>query len=198
MGQKLFVLFVVGIILGVLVPFEATEYIELFSESEDVSSRVLQTYRRQYPDVDFDVLNIEEQSGLYKLILSVGDESYQTVYVTEDGKKMSIEMVDINEVNRRLDSHEEFIDCLKNNEVLFFGAIGSEDEEIAQLSILQLRSLSITENTEELYIDCTNNKEDCEELGVEYLPSMMFGEEIVQGLVTEELIEEEIGCTLEY
>jgi len=199
-GKILFVL-VSGIVLGLItgMVLGLPEYDPTAADSrEETLERVVETYRKANPGTQIEAMSIEEFSGLYRIRLSSGGDegTYQTVYTTKDGKFLTEILTNITEFRTFTENRLSFIDCLEEEDVIVFGALGTENEEIRQATELQLQLLGGPEYLERVYIDCTEDLEWCAEQGVEVVPSVKHGEDIYGGVKTYEWFEEVVGCTI--
>ncbi len=192
-----FLSLLVGFAAGVVVPLEIG-VIEGYKSGEDVAQTVLETYQKSNPSAELDILSVDEINDLYRIRLSTGgaEGTYQTVYATKDGNKISQEVLDLGEINTLIDNRIDFLDCLRQNDVRIFGAIEAEDPEVAQASILQIQILGGTEYLDNVYVDCSGRKEECAEEGISNLPSLVYQGEIFHGVTQYEWFEENVGCTI--
>ncbi len=186
-----------GFAAGIFVPLELG-ILEDYKSGEDVAQTVLETYQKSNPNAELNILSVDEVNDLYRIRISTGGEegTYQTVYATKDGNKISQEVLDLEEINMLIDRRIDFFDCLRENNVRIFGAIEAEDTEVAQASLLQLQILGGTEHLDNIYIDCSGRKEECAEEGISNLPSLVFRGEVLHGVTQYEWFEENVGCTL--
>lgn len=141
-------------------------------------------------EAEVDVLSVEEVSGMYKVLLrlkgTTGD-SIEEVYVTKDGNLITDKIIITEDYKTNLEKQKAFVDCLKEKNLLIFGQ-SNEPNTVQQLQILGSFSYKI-------YVDCLGaNLEACQQLGIEQIPSVVYGGKIYTGTRDISFFESLTGC----
>lgn len=187
--------FIAGLVLGVFLPVDVP--VNDSPDGYEVSQNVLETFSKNNPDSELEVLNVERESGLYKIRLSTGQDegTFQTVYATKDGELVTTEVINLDEMREMIDKRIDFLDCLRENNVRFYGAVESEEELTSRASLLQIQVLGGLDHLDDLYFDCSNRMEECAEQGLEDLPATVYDDGVFYGITQYEWLEENVGCT---
>ena len=183
-------LLLVGGALGYLV--DSTGF---FRNEEEVGQRVIETYSLEHPEAELELLDVRYENGLYRVLISAGQNTHFEVYATDDGEYITDSVIDRREYHTMLESRTEFMECLRDEEVQVFGALDANNTEVAYLTQVQLQQLGNLVGVEDLYQDCSQRMEECAEIGVTTLPSLVHGQEVYSGIHSLEQVNEITGCS---
>lgn len=141
---------------------------------------------------DVEILKMEEESGLYKVLMRVKTENtdnLQEVYITKDGSLITDKIIVTEDYRVELERERTFADCLKEKGVLIFGQ-STEPNTLSQLNVLGNYAYKV-------YVDCIGtNLEVCQQLGVTEVPTIVMGNSSVTGVHSLEWFEQISGCTM--
>ncbi len=140
-----------------------------------------------------EILKVDEQSGLYKVLMRVktaNSDNLQEVYVTKDGSLITDKIIVTDDYKVRLEKEKAFAECLKEKGVLIFGQ-STETNTLSQLNVLGNYAYKV-------YVDCIGtNLEVCQQLGVTEVPTIVVGNSSVTGVHTLDWFEQMTGCAME-
>lgn len=111
---------------------------------------------------ELDVMQVREQSGLYKVTLRTSGDAYLDVYVSRDGERFSERFARVDEARAAALGDKRFAACLKAAGVSLLVDDGPT-------SRAQLQDLGAFAGT--LAIPCAREPEHCRALGARELPS---------------------------
>jgi hypothetical protein len=141
-------------------------------------------------EADVDILSVEEESGLYKVIIrsnGAAGDMVEEVYITKDGSLLTDKIVITDDYTTTLTKQKAFIECLMDKKLLIFGQ-SNEPNSIQQLNILGTLSYKI-------FVDCVGaNLEACQQLGIEQIPTIVYENNAYTGAKNIEWFEELTGC----
>lgn len=149
-------------------------------------------------------VSIEEIGGLYKVTTSYQGREIP-VYTTKDGSylftsppfdtseelpEQEPEPQEPQELNISEEELTEFIGCLKDSDLKIYGAnwCGWTKKLVEMLGGFDM--------VEPIYIECTEQKEECDEAGVTGFPTIIIGEERYQGQRTFKGFSDATGCEI--
>lgn len=169
-------------------------------------------------DVTASLLKVEEESGVYKISLEIGEQEYQS-FITKDGHYLFASGFDLKEIEKRSESQpsaeesqpqseefqpkeetetpatlDSFVQCLTAKGIKFYGSkfCGwcKKQKELFGDSLQYLT-----------YIECINPQtnqwsERCREEGIRAVPTWEIGGEKSPGFKTLEKLAELSGCQL--
>lgn len=195
------IIFSIGIIIGILAStsfFVLTDLSGFSSDAESIASELGETYEMANPNIDYNVLNINQRNGLYEIIFETGSGTHQTVYTTKDGELMAQGIVQIEQFRENIQNRIDFFNCLRDENVRIFGALQTQNQDIVQSTQLQIETLGGIQHMEDIYYECGgDNIEQCMEIGVEEVPSVEYQGEFYDGVHDFEWFEEITGCSTE-
>lgn len=128
----------------------------------DGAARVAQELYAPTHGADLDVMQVREQSGLYKVTLRTAAGAYVDVFVSRDGERFTERLERVDAALDEARAERRFADCLKAAGVSLLVDDGAS-------SAAQLHDLGRFSGT--LAIPCPREPEHCRALGVTELPS---------------------------
>ncbi|MBI2971520.1 MAG: hypothetical protein HYY37_03855 [Candidatus Aenigmarchaeota archaeon] len=140
-----------------------------------------------------EIMAVKEESGLYKVTVKYpdtrGQNVVQDVYLTKDGALMANPLspnalVRVNETTRGLTVAKQFAECLSDKKLIVFG----KDNDL--LSLQQLLGYYAYK----IYVDCSQNTQLCQQVGVTQTPLTMYGNTTYRGLPLAREAAELTGC----
>lgn len=150
------------------------------------------------------LLDVVEEGDVYKIKLKIGENEYDS-YVTPDGKFLFPEGYNLEETpivqtqeteelqpspENTISSEEliKFINCLKEDNFIIYGAnwCGWTKKLVEMLGGFDM--------VKPIYIECTDEKELCEEKGITGYPTIFINGEKYQGARTFEEFATATGC----
>jgi hypothetical protein len=185
----------VGLLIGY---FAASIYHYIFRSA--IEQKIKTFYELLVPGSTVEVLNLNEQSGVYKMLIKInsgGTASYQEGYITKDGKLLSMSDSTIlveNSINQ-MEKQKNFVNCLYGKGVKIFGisnqTVPGGPETISQLNILG-RIYS-----PKLFVSCDGQLvQQCINAGISQVPSAVVGGNIDSGIKTIDWFQNKTGCKL--
>jgi uncharacterized protein YpmB len=137
-----------------------------------------------------EVLNVEEVSGMFKVLLRTGGttgDRIEEVYITKDGRLITDKIIVTEDYKTSLEDQKAFAECLKDKGFLVFGQ-SNEPNTIQQLQIIGSFSYKI-------YVDCVDaNLQACQQIGIQEIPTIIYNRMNYTGVKTREWIETLTGC----
>lgn len=165
-------IFVVGIALGIVISLFAPINVNI-SGSGDVSQKLESLYELVNPGIDASVVTIEEESGLYKVLVkavdAAGTTNFQEVYITKDGKLLTQSLLRVDESITQLNKIRNFVDCLDNKSVRIAGIVNQT------ATLLQFNALGGNYAFTKLYFSCDGaNAQQCVNAGIIQVPAVIY------------------------
>jgi hypothetical protein len=158
---------------------------------ENVEAKVKELYELANPGATIEIASIEEQSGIYKVLIKatdpLGGVNYRELYVTKDGKLLTENVILVEESIKQITRLKDFVDCLSNKGVKIYG-IRNNTATLLQLNILGRYSLK-------LYVSCDGNLiKNCVSANVTQVPSVVIGKRVEPGVKSISWFEQATGC----
>ncbi len=192
---------VVGFVVGLVASFLVLNYSQAIFKS-DVENNVKRFYELIYPDSQVEIVSLKDESGLYKVFVKIttsSGTSYQEVYVTKDGKLLTLSesTVFVESSIEQIEKSKRFVDCLFDKNVRIYGVLNqTENPQGAQATFLQLNLLGRLYSPK-LYISCDGGfVQQCLDRGITQVPSAIVGNSIDTGIKTVDWFENKTGCKL--
>jgi len=187
--EKIYI--VVIVILAIAIAYVFLQSTITTGSQQQALNKLTDVYKL-ITEADVEVLSVEEVSGVYKVLLrlrgTLGD-SLEEIYVTKDGNLITDKIIDTEDYKTRLESQKEFIECLKEKNLLVFGQ-SNEPNTIQQLQLLGNFAYKI-------YVDCVGaNLEACQQLGIQEIPSVVYEGKSYAGVKNIDWFESLTGCGL--
>lgn len=147
---------------------------------KEVSSQIEKLYELINPGSDATVVKIDDESGVYKVLLKhidiSGGITYREAYITRDGKLMTENMIVISRSIEQLDRIYKFVDCLNDKGVKIFGVTNHT------ATTLQFNLLGGAYSTN-LYASCDGElAQKCVDAGITQVPSVVYNNSIYPGV----------------
>ncbi|MFB6216296.1 MAG: recombinase family protein [Candidatus Aenigmatarchaeota archaeon] len=127
-------------------------------------------------------MNVEDIGGLYRVVISTGPGTHETVYATRNGEFIAPAVYKIDRLNRAIETRREFLECLETKGVKIYGALNVNSSDIVNASRLQLRILGGMDYMENIYMDCSRRMETCIDRGIGRLPSVKYKGKVYPGV----------------
>lgn len=143
-------------------------------------------------EADVDVLSVEEESGLYRVLIRSGGttgDRVEEVYITKDGSLLTDKIIITDDYKTTLEKQKAFTECLMGKKLMVFGQ-SNEPNTIQQLNILGSFSYKI-------FVDCVGaNLEACQQLGIEQIPTIVYENNAYTGTKAIDWFESLTGCEM--
>jgi len=189
---------IIGVVIIVIVIVAAAVAVVFLnsSETQGDEAKVRENVQDVYElltDQNVEILAVEYQNGLYKVIIQTmdiqGNPETQILFVSKDGKLLTDRMVDLESYKTGLQTEKNFIDCLFDSGVRVVGLSNNTG------SALQVQSLG--NFGYKLYFDCgEENLQICQDIGVQTVPSVIYNNTIYEGLKEPQWFVDTVGCTI--
>ena len=190
----LVVVFLIGLGLGYIYP-------KFFSgmSKQAIASKVKTLYELANPGTRIQVTGIDEQSGLYHVVLkaiSPTGTTYREAYVTKDGKLLTEGVIYVENSTRSIKAFKDFVDCLYDKGLKIYGVLNrTQNPQGAIGTYYQLNMLG--RYSGKLFVDCDGTAvKNCLQANVTRVPSVVFNGKIYSGVKTVDWFEKETGCKL--
>jgi len=153
---------------------------------------------------DIEILNVEQESGLYKIFYS-SEQGSSSAYLTLDGKNLVNGLIPISSLTQQTteqptttgyseDELQElriFNDCLADNGMVIYG---SDTCPHCRTLVSLLGGYDVASS---VFVECGKNRERCnEETQTNYVPEIQLNGEIYEGGKTLESLGEATGCSV--
>ncbi len=158
----------------------------------NISSNIKNLYELANPGSTIEITSINGQSGLYKILMKGTDATgtnYREVYVTKDGKLLTENVILVKESISNITRMKDFVDCLYTKDVRIYG-LNNQTATLLQLNTLGRYSVN-------LYVSCDNRLQDCANIGLRELPSVVYNNTAYPGVGSLEWFETATGCKLD-
>lgn len=198
MKKKVFI--AVALIVAFFVGYFASNFYYLVLKSS-IEKELKTFYELILPGTTAEVMNLKEESGLYKMlvkIVSTSGISYQEGYVTKDGKLLStLDSTILVETSvNQIEKQKNFVNCLYDKNVRIFG-FSNETIPGGPATILQLSILGRIYSPK-LFVSCDGQfVQQCITAGISMVPSIVISGNIESTEVkTIDWFENKTGCKL--
>jgi len=173
-----------------VIPSSLTGFSVGSAGKEAIANRVKVFYELANPGSIVEVTTIDQQSGMYKIVLkitSAAGSTYGEAYVTKDGNLFTASVFSLEDQITGIQRSKDFVECLAGKNVMILGS--TQDQATA----LQLNVLGAYGSA--LFISCDGeNVQMCVDAGIEQIPSVVIGEMIEPGAKSVEWFEQVTGC----
>jgi len=186
---------IVGIILGLILMLLLDFRLgQIFSD--EAGKKVKDLYELS-TGANIEIISVLKESGMYKVILRAtditGNSNVIDVFVTQDGKILSQNIVKVDEFVSSLNKQKEFIDCLSGKGLKIYGI---SNNTATQLQLVQV--LGGSRFLSKIYVDCVDsNLQVCLDAGVTTVPSIIYRGEVYEGVKTLDWFENTTNCVYE-
>lgn len=101
---------------------------------------------------DLEVLSVEDEGSFDRVVLSDGQEVIET-FVTKDGQYIVNNPIDVDEYTTTLESRQDFLSCIEEQNAQFFGFLGEDEELIqhTQITQAQMQALGGINGLQEIF-----------------------------------------------
>lgn len=175
-------------IIGVLIVALASTMIQT-SEKIPPQIQEIREFYSLFSD-DVVILNYASIDNFYQVNLSFNTKanqpSLQSIFITQDGKYISTQLMELDSAKKQILDQEEFAGCLLENEFFVFGVSGTV-QTINQLNVIG----SFANN---VFIDCTSNLEFCTQAGIKVNPTLYYQNTTYEGIKPKNFIQNLTGC----
>jgi hypothetical protein len=186
---------IVGIILGLILMLLLDVRLGQISPN-DAGKKVKDLYELS-TGANIEIMSVLKESGMYKVILRTtdinGNSNIIEVFVTQDGKILSQNVLKIDEFVSSLNKQKEFIDCLSQKGLKIYGV---SNTTATQLQLIQI--LGGSRFLSKIYVDCVgSNLQVCLDAGVATVPSIGYQGKIYEGVKTLDWFKNTTSCVYE-
>lgn len=184
-------IFLVGIALGIVAStFSPVDLSNL--AGGDVSSQVKSLYELVNPNVNVDVVKIDEVSGMYKVLFKAvdvaGGITYREAYITKDGRLLTENMIIVEQSITQLGKVRSFVDCLAGKNVVIAG-ISNQTATLLQFNVLGGSYAT------KLYLSCDGAQaQQCVNAGITQVPATIYEGQGYPGVQTIQFFENLTAC----
>jgi len=179
------------VVLAVILAFSFLQNTLIAGSQKQVLDRVESVYEL-LTESDVEVLSTNDEGYVYRVLLRLklptGDV-LREVYATKDGRFFSESgnVLEVSDFMERLEREKDFAECLRTAGFLVFGQ-KSEPNTVQQL-------LVIGNFANKIYVDCVGaNLQACQQLGIEEIPTIVYGDKSYTGVRSLEWIGTLTGC----
>lgn len=158
-----------GALIGGGAAYVGMEYTGMSGEA--AGEKAASTLERQ-SGAEFEVVNVQEESGLYEVQLSSNNQ-LQTVHVTKDGKFLSGQMTDLDQLSETLELQSTVQTCLQENDAVMYGNISQRATQA------QIQVLGGAQQVSDYYKDVNNpgNLQEATNRGVTSVPTIYLSQD---------------------
>jgi hypothetical protein len=179
------------VVLAVILAFSFLQNTIMAGSQKQVLDRVGEAYEL-LTEGDAEVLSVNDEGYVYRILLRLkltGGDVLREVYATKDGRFFSESgnVLEVSNFMERLEKEKGFAECLRTKGFLVFGQ-SNEPNTVQQL-------LVIGNFANKIYVDCVGaNLQACQQLGIEEIPTIVYGDKSYTGVKSLEWIETLTGC----
>jgi hypothetical protein len=182
-----------GLLIGILIGAFLLQFILSAITKQSIGEKIKELYEIANPGVSFEIINIEETSGIYKIVLKAISPlgiTYREAYVTKDGKLLTEGVIFVETSIQQIQAYKDFVDCLDSKGVKIYG-ISNQTATLLQLNLLGRYS-------GKLYVSCDGvNIKRCTDANVQQVPSVVYRGSVYPGVQNIEWFEDLTGCKLQ-
>lgn len=184
------ILMLVVLVAGALVGGGAA-YLSMNSGgvSADEAGEIVASTLQNQTGVNYDVVNVEEQSGMYRVQVSVNNQ-LQTYFVTKDGKLLANQLTDIEQVRQLMADQRQVSNCLNEEGAVLYGNLSQ------QATVAQIQILGGANNVAPYYSDVNNpqNLVEAVQRGVTSVPAFWLDNQTLSGPANMNQVRNFAGC----
>ncbi len=157
--------------------------------SADDAGQVVASTLENQTGVNYEVVNVEEQSGMYRVQVSVNNQ-LQTYFVTKDGKLLANQLTDIEQVRNLMADQRQVSNCLEDEGAVLYGNLSQ------QATVAQIQVLGGADNVAPFYSDVNNpqNLVEAVQRGVTSVPGFWLDNQTLSGPANMNQIRDFAGC----
>lgn len=139
--------------------------------------------------VNHEVVNVEEANGLYKVQLNQNNQ-LQTYYVTKDGKMVTGQMTDLEQVQQTIETQNNVQECLNNENAVLYGNLTQQPTQ------LQIQVLGGPRKVAGYYKDINNpsNLREAAVRGVTSVPTLWLNNRTLSNVNNLQSVSEFASC----
>lgn len=183
-------LILTGVLTGALLTVGATELVDTGPDAqvqEFISG--LETSSGQ----ELELVNLNEENGLYRAQISNQDDQLTTYYLTKNGELVIEEsgVTNLQQFSQQVNARANFTGCMAERNVVMYGN-SSQQETAAQIQLL-----GGTNMVSEIYTDVNEreNLREAIERGIQRIPAFYYDNSSVEGIQSINNLENFTGCT---
>lgn len=141
-------------------------------------------------NADYSVNKVTTENGMYRVQLQNSQNTLETYYVTKNGKFLSSQLTDMEQVQETVDQQNAVQECLSSKNVTMYGNITEQQTQ------LQIQVLGGTQNVASYYSDVNNpaNLQEAVQRGVQSVPALVMDGEALQGVNNLDEVSEWANC----
>lgn len=188
----LIIVFIVGYFLG-----NFLNVFDIFQKQSTIET-VKKLYELANPGFKAEVVNVEEVSGLYKIVLKLSSgtsTNYVETYVTKDGKLLTQQLIYAQESVKRMEQLKNFVYCLRDKGVRIYGILNQTySPQGAYATLLQLNLLG--RYSPILFVSCDGpNLQACLNAGIKQVPAIVYQGKVYYGVKSVQWLGNLTGCS---
>jgi hypothetical protein len=190
MDKKIIIFLVAGLAIGLIIGSFFPLSLDLLGAKAKIGEKVKSLYELANPGSTFSIISINEESGIYKVVLRADTPfgtTYREAYVTKDGELLTEGVIFVSKSMEQIAAYKDFVDCLDSKGVKIYG-ISNQTATLLQLNTLGRYSTKI-------FVSCDDPK-PCQDAGVTQVPSVVYKGEIFPGVQSISWFETKTGCKL--
>lgn len=141
---------------------------------------------------ELELVNLEEQNGLYRAQIKDQNDQLSTYYITKNGELIMQEsgVTNLRQFSQRVNAQSEFTGCMEEKEVMMYGNV-SQQETSAQIQLLGGPNM-----VSGIYSDINEQQNLAEAInrGVQRIPAFYYENSTLQGVQSIGNLENFTGC----
>lgn len=160
---------------------------------QEAGQQLVSTLQKQTGQ-QYNLVKVDEKSGLYRVRVENPSSQLQTYYVTRDGSLFTNTVTNLNRVNSLLNAQDEFASCLANRDVRLYG---NSSQRATVLQVQLLSQAMGSRNVNSIYRNVNNpqNLRQAAQLGITTVPSMYYNGSTLDGVNNLNRIQQFTGCS---
>lgn len=173
----------------------------LFSgyKKKAIAENIKKLYELSNPGTRVEVESINEQNGMYKVILRLigaSGTNYAEAFVTKDGGLLTTSMIRVDKFIDQMQKLKDFVDCLDSKGVRIYGVLNRTASPAgASATLLQLQTFGVYSS--KLYVSCDGPFiQRCVRLNITKVPTIVIENKKYEGVKTISWLEQMTGCKL--
>lgn len=142
---------------------------------------------------DFELVALDEQSGLYRAQIKNQEDQLTTYYITRDGSRIIQEsgVTNLRQFSQQVDAQVNFTNCMAERDVVMYGNLSQRE------TVTQVQLLGGANQVSDIYMDINQQENLAEaiERGIQRVPAFYHDNSTLQGVQSVSNLENFTGCT---
>lgn len=188
-GRKTAIFIITGVLFGATLGFLAAQNQQI--SKQQASQKLVSTLEAQSGE-QLEVVNVKRENGLYKIDVSNSQDQLSTYHMTQDGRLISSEMSNLDQLRQRIAVQQQVTSCLSNQGAVLYG------NSSQRATLAQIQTLGGVNMVSAIYKDVNTQGvlQEAAQRGITRVPSIYYNGSTISGVNSINQISEFTGCQL--